>query len=396
MSDRPRIYLDNAATSWPKPESVYAAIDGYQRHLGAPAGRSAYQEANEVERLIDRTRRLLADTIHAESPQSIIFTSNGTDSLNLALHGLLRSGDHVVTSVVEHNSVLRPLRHLEQHRDVTVSRIGCDGCGRIDPDEIRAAIRPTTRLIALIHASNVTGALQPVEAIGQIARQHELLLLVDAAQSVGHVPVDVRSIQADLLAAPGHKALMGPLGIGWLYVGPRARPHLTPVRQGGTGTQSESDIQPDSLPDRYESGNHNVPAIVGLGAGLEFLEQRGIPALRQHEQTLTDRLLDGLQNIPGIRVYGPTDRDQRLGVVGITVDGWPPQELATVLDTAYRVQVRAGFQCAPLLHRALGTAARGGMLRLSLGAWNTTEHIDTALEALTDLAAEPMEGSAAE
>ncbi len=390
MSDRPRVYLDNAATSWPKPESVYAAIDRYQRQLGAPAGRSAYQEANEVERMIDRTRRLLAETIHAETPQRMIFTSNGTDALNLALHGLLRPGDHVVTSVVEHNSMLRPLRHLEQHADVQVSRIGCDGRGIVDPDEIRTAIRPTTRLIALIHASNVTGALQPIEAIGQIARQHELLLLVDAAQSVGHVPVDVRAMQADLLAAPGHKALMGPLGNGFLYVGPRAQQHLVPVRQGGTGTQSESDVQPDSLPDRYESGNHNVPAIVGLGAGLEFVRQRGIEALRQHEQALTDRLRDGLQSIAGLRVYGPTDRNDRVGVVGITVDGWPPQELATVLDTAYRVQVRAGFQCAPLLHRALGTAQQGGTLRLSLGAWNTTEHIDSAIEALTDLAAETM------
>lgn len=390
MSERPRVYLDNAATSWPKPESVYAAIDKYQRDLGAPAGRSAYQEANEVERLIDQTRRLLAELIHAESPRRIIFTSNGTDSLNLALHGLLRPGDHVVISVVEHNSVLRPLRYLEQHRQVQVSRIGCDGCGRIDPDQIRAAIRPNTRLIALIHASNVTGTLQPIEAIGRIARQHQVLLLVDAAQSVGHVPVDIRALQADLLAAPGHKALLGPLGIGWLYVGPQAEPHLVPVRQGGTGTQSESDVQPDSLPDRYESGNHNVPAIVGLGAGLEFVRQRSLQALRQHEQTLTDRLLDGLQQIAGIRVYGPSDRDDRLGVVGITVDGWPPQELATVLDTVYRIQVRAGFQCAPLLHRALGTASQGGTLRLSLGAWNTAEHIDSAIEALTELAAEPL------
>jgi cysteine desulfurase / selenocysteine lyase len=387
MPGEQRIYLDNAATSWPKPESVYAAIDWYQRQLGAAAGRSAYQEANEVERLIGETRRRLAELIGAQQSRQVVFTSNGTDSLNLALHGLLRPGDHVVTSVVEHNSVLRPLRHLQQTRDVQVTRVGCDARGVIDPDEVRTALRPSTRLIALIHASNVTGALQPVEQVGQIARQAEILLLVDAAQSVGHVPVDVRALGADLLAAPGHKALLGPLGMGFLYVGPGVEQHLLPIRQGGTGTQSERDIQPDSLPDRYESGNHNVPGIIGLGAGLAYVQQQGIEALRRHEQTLTGRLLAGLRDTRRVTVHGP---DDRVGVVGITVDGWEPQELATALDTICRIQVRAGFQCAPLLHRALGTANRGGTVRFSLGAFNTEEHIDAALQAITELAAAPM------
>jgi cysteine desulfurase family protein len=390
MPDGQRIYLDNAATSWPKPESVYAAIDHYQRQLGAPSGRSAYHEANEVERLIEQTRRGLADLIGAPQPHCVLFTSNGTDSLNQALHGLLQPGDHVVTSVVEHNSVLRPLRYLQQTRDVQITRVGCDGRGVIDPDDVQSAIQPTTRLIALIHASNVTGALQPIEAVGRIARQREILLLVDAAQSLGYVPVDVRALGADLLAAPGHKALLGPLGTGLLYVAPGVERHLSPLRQGGTGTQSEQDVQPDSLPDRYESGNHNVPGILGLGAGVAYLQQQGIDTLRRHEQMLTAQLLAGLRALTGVTVYGPSELEQRVGVVGITVDGWEPQSLATALDTAFRVQVRAGFQCAPLMHRALGTASGGGTIRFSLGALNTTEHIDAAVQAVAELAAAAM------
>jgi cysteine desulfurase family protein len=332
----------------------------------------------------------LAETIGAEEPRRIVFTGNATDALNLALHGLLRPGDHVVTSVVEHNSVLRPLRYLEQIREVQVTRVGCDRQGVIDPDEILAALRPATRLIALIHASNVTGALQPVEHVARIAKQREILLLVDAAQSLGHVPIDVRTLGADLLAAPGHKALLGPLGAGFLYIAPGVEQHLSPVRQGGTGTQSENDMQPDSLPDRYESGNHNVPGIVGLGAGLAFVRQQGIDALRRHELSLTEQLLAGLRDLPGVTVYGPSDPAHRVGVVGVTVAGWEPQDLATALDTACRVQVRAGFQCAPLLHRALGTAPRGGTVRFSLGAFNTQQHIEAAVQALTELAATPV------
>jgi cysteine desulfurase / selenocysteine lyase len=390
MPDEPRIYLDNAATSWPKPESVYEAVDRYQRHLGVAAGRSAYREANEVERMIEQTRRQLAAWIGAPQPQRIIFTCNGTDSLNLALHGLLRPGDHVVSSVVEHNSVLRPLRHLEQTRDVRVTRVACDAQGVVDPDDVQAAIRPATRLITLIHASNVTGALQPIEQVAQIAKNHQVLLLVDGAQSVGHLPVDVQSLGADLLAAPGHKALLGPLGTGFLYVGPGVEPILLPVRQGGTGTQSEQDLQPDSLPDRYEVGNHNVPGILGLGAGLAFLQQQGIETLRHHEQSLTERLLDGLRELPGVTLHGPTDLERRVGVVSVTVDGWEPQELAMTLDTACRIQARAGFQCAPLLHRAIGTASRGGTVRFSLGVFNTQQHVDAAVRAVSELAAAAM------
>ena len=218
----------------------------------------------EVERLVAAARLRVAQLLRAEEPARVIFAHNGTDALNLALHGLLRPGDHVLTSVVEHNSVLRPLRYLEEHRGLSVTRVPCDGQGFVDPDSFRRAIGPRTRLIALIHASNVTGAVQPVAEVGRIAREHGLLYLVDAAQSLGHIPVDVRELGAHLVAAAGHKGLLGPLGVGVLYVAPGIEQQLEPVRQGGTGTQSQADRQPETLPDRYESGNHNVPAIVGL------------------------------------------------------------------------------------------------------------------------------------
>ena len=384
---RRRIYLDNAATSWPKPESVYAIVDRSLRELGAPAGRSAYREANEVERLVTDARKRLADLLGADGPSRVVFTCNCTDSLNLALHGLLREGDHVITTVVEHNSVLRPLRYLERAMGLRVTRVGCDREGFVDPDAIAAAIAPDTRLIALIHASNVTGALQPVEEVGRLAREHGVFYLVDAAQSVGHVPIDVRQIGAHLLAGPGHKGLMGPLGIGFLCIEPGVEDHLRPVRQGGTGTQSASDDQPATMPDKYEPGNHNVPAILGLGAGVAYIAERGMDALRRHDQELTGLLLEGLTSIDGVLVHGPRRLDRRVGVVSITIDGHQPQEVAMMLDAAYAIQVRAGLHCAPRMHEALGTRAGGGTVRFSLGAFNTREDIEAALEAVREIAA---------
>jgi cysteine desulfurase family protein len=387
MPQPARIYLDNAATSWPKPESVYAAVDRYQRHLGAPAGRSSYREAVEVERLVADARRRAADLLHAEEPCRVVFAANATDALNLALHGAVQPGDHVITSVAEHNSVLRPLRFLEENRGIAVSRVACDGQGFVDPDDIRRALRPETRLIALIHASNVTGAIQPVAEVGRIAREHGLLYLVDAAQSLGHVELDVRQIGAHLLAAAGHKGLLGPLGVGLLYIAPGVEARLEPLRQGGTGTRSDEDRQPPSLPDRYEAGNHNVPGIVGLGAGLTFLAERGVARIRQHQMQLTARLLEGLRVIAGVTLFGPADLARRLGVVSMTVRGYDSQELAVLLDAAYHIQTRAGLHCAPRMHQALGTAAAGGTVRFSPGAFNTLEEMDAAIQAVGEILA---------
>jgi len=382
MSDR--IYLDNAATSWPKPEAVYRAVDDYQRRIGAPAGRSGYAEAAEAERIVVSCRKKIAALLGAADPSRIIFTQNGTDSLNLALHGLLRSGDHVVTTVCEHNSVLRPLSFLGE-RGVAATYVTCDGQGYVDPDAVRKAITPQTRLIALIHASNVTGAIQPVAAVGRIAADHGVFYLVDAAQSLGHVPIDVTSIGCHLLAAPGHKGLLGPLGTGLFYLAPGLEQHVLPTRQGGTGTRSDEDRQPDTLPDRYESGNLNVPGIVGLEAGISYVTQLNQQAAQNQGRAFIERLLSRLTGNSRVRLYGPRSGDNRLGVVSLNIVDYDPQELAALLDSQWSIQARAGLHCAPRMHAALKTTPRG-TLRLSVGHFTNEAQIDAALAAILEIA----------
>jgi cysteine desulfurase family protein len=381
----PRIYLDNAATSWPKPESVYQAVDDHQRRLGAPAGRGAYAEAAETERIVGACRKKIAQLIGASDLSRIIFTQNGTDSLNLAIHGWLREGDHVVTTVCEHNSVLRPLRFLTEHRKVTTTYVGCDAQGFIDPDDMRRAIQPNTRLIALIHASNVTGAIQPVEEVGRIAAEQDIAYLVDAAQTLGHVTVDVQRIGCQMLAAPGHKGLLGPLGTGILYIAPGVEDRLLSIRQGGTGTRSDEDIQPSSLPDRYESGNLNVPGIVGLNSGVSLAASQGIDRELSHGRQLLGRLLAEIREIGGVELYGPPMCQQRVGVISLNLAGYDPQELASLLDAQWSIQARAGLHCAPRMHAALGTTPNG-TLRLSVGMFNTLEQIDRVIAALREVA----------
>jgi len=386
-----RIYLDNAATSWPKPEAVYAAVDYYQRELGATTARGAYREAEEVERRVWLTRRRLADFLGADDPARIIFTANGTESLNLAIHGLVRPGDHVVTSVVDHNSVLRPLRFLAERQAVQVDYVPCDGDGLIDPQSVERMLRPNTRLIALVHASNVTGALQPIEEVGRLAAEHGVFYLVDAAQSLGHLPLDVTRIGAQALAAPGHKGLLGPSGLGVLYIAPGCETSLLPLRQGGTGTRSEEDRQPDTLPDKYEPGNLNVPAVLGLGEGIAFLEQQGLEQVAQHGRALTTRLLEGLAEIDGVTIYGPRDPRRQVGVVSVSLAGFDPRTVAAMLDSTHRIQVRAGIQCAPLMHQALGTTELGGTVRLSTSVFTTEQDIDAAVDAVATIASSRVE-----
>lgn len=381
-----RIYLDNAATSWPKPESVWAAVEDYQRRLGAPAGRGVYREAIETERLVADARRRVAELLSAAAQQPPIFTHGCTAALNLALLGALKPGDHVVTTVVEHNSVLRPLRYLAESRDVTVTYVGCGAEGIIDPADIQAAITPRTRMIVLNHVSNVTGAIQPAEAVGQIAAEHEVLFLLDAAQSLGHMPLSLSETRASLIAAPGHKGLLGPLGIGVLLMAAGLDQQLAPLCFGGTGTRSEDDHQPASLPDRYESGTHNVPGILGLGAGVTYIQKTGLASVRKHVHALTTQLLAGLSEIPGVTIYGPRHADRQLGVVSMTIKGYDPHEAATTLDAAYGIQARPGIQCAPRMHEALGTLRSGGTLRFSLSLMNSPEQIDAAIRAVAEVA----------
>ncbi len=383
---RERIYFDQAATSWPKPEAVYQAVDRYQRTVGASAGRGAYAEAQQAERLVEAARRSVARLLKIEDARRIVFTLNGTDSLNLALHGVLSTGGHVITTLAEHNSVLRPLKTLEVAGRVTVSRVGLGPSGLVDPEDIRRAMTGETRLIVMTHASNVTGALQPAAEVGRLARQAGALFLLDAAQTLGEVPMDVEQLGVDLLAAPGHKGLLGPLGTGVLYLRPGVEQQVASLRQGGTGSRSDQDWQPELLPDKFESGNLNVPGIAGLGAGADWLLERGVDLVRQHGLALLGRLWARLGEIGGITVFGPTDLQQRVPLVSLTLAGIDPQELAAVLDSSYRIQGRAGLHCAPLMHRHLGTLQRGGTLRLSLGPMNTLEQVEQVAEALDDIA----------
>ncbi len=381
----PRIYLDNAATSWPKPPEVIRAVEQYLRENGAPAGRGAYREALDVESLVQTTRVQTARLIGGPQPESLIFTANGTDSLNQAIHGVLRPGDHVVTTAAEHNSVLRPLEFLRHHRQITFDIVPVDQDGWVDPDAIASAIRPETRLVAVTHASNVTGVVQPVEEIGRIARSHEVLFLIDAAQSIGHLPIDVGSLHVDLLAASAHKGLLGILGLGILYVRPGLESMLLPLRQGGTGTRSDQVEQPDSMPDRYESGNLNVPGIVALHAALSFHES----APSRSSLSLAEKLVEGLRDLEGVRVVGRNADRPHVEVVSVVVQDWQPADVAAVLDARFGIQVRAGFHCAPLIHDALATESIGGTLRFSFGPFNTEADVLVTLEAMKQLATCP-------
>lgn len=383
-----RIYLDNAATSWPKPESVYHAVDQYQRFCGAAAGRGSYRAAAEANRLVSTARRDLARLLGVADANRIIFTLNCTDALHLALGGILRPGDHVISTVIEHNSVLRPLRQLEQAGKIQFDLAPCNEFGIVDPAAITQLMRPSTRLVVVSHASNVTGAIQPVEDICAVARQAGAFVLVDAAQSCGHLPLAFAKMGAHLVATSGHKGLLGPLGTGLLYVAPGVEEHLVTVRTGGTGTNSETDLQPGDLPHKYESGNLNVPGIVGLGAATQFLQTKSIRAAREHELALLARLLPALRAFPGVSTLGPTEIEARVGLVSVQIAGYDPQEVSALLDAAHGIETRAGLHCAPRMHAALGTLATGGTLRISLGHFTTTDEVDTLIAALAELAAD--------
>jgi cysteine desulfurase family protein len=381
-----RIYLDNAATSYPKPDAVNVAVDHYDRQVGAAVGRGAYRAAIEATATVQRCRKRIADLLRAESPERIVFTFNCTDSLNLALHGLLGTGDHAITSVIDHNSVQRPLTAISRRAGIDVTRIGADATGLVDPGDVKRALRPQTKLITLIHASNVTGTIQPIAEVGQMARAAGALFLLDAAQTAGHLPIDLGTLPVDLLACPGHKGLLGPLGTGVLYLRPGVEGRLASFRQGGTGTQSENDVQPESLPDKYESGNHNAPGLAGLEAAAAWLLERGVESVHRHSQNLVRQLRAGLDGIPGVRLFGPKSAEACVGVVSLAIEGFDPQDVAAILDQKFGIECRAGLHCAPGVHRAIGTFDAGGTVRLSVGPFTTADDIAAAIAAVQQIA----------
>ena len=375
------IYLDNAATSFPKPKRVIDAVTRYLTEIGGNPGRAAHAPAREASGLIERTRRLLASLLGKVDPSRIIFTPSATVALNLAIKGLLKSSDHVLTTSMEHNSVLRPLNGLAE-LGVTHSLIPCSSSGELDPADILPLIQPHTRLIVLVHASNVTGNLMPVGEVGKVARERGILLLVDAAQTMGKMAIDPEKLLVDLLAGPGHKGLLGPMGTGFLYVTPGLE--LEPLWEGGTGTHSESLKQPETWPERFESGTCNAPGLAGLAEGIAEVQQLGFAAIAAHEQRLVEILLDGLSQFPGIIVYGPKDHRFCTGTLAFNVQELDCSEVAHILDTAYSIAVRSGLHCAPAAHRTIGTFPHGAV-RVSVGPYNTEEEIHTFLKAVSKI-----------
>lgn len=376
------IYLDNAATSFPKPEGVYAAMDRFARHSLANPGRSGHRMALESEHALADARHRFNRFFNGRGPERWAFALNCTDALNMAFKGVLNDGDHVITTDLEHNSVSRPLVALAEAKRITLTRVPADSGGTIDPGAFRAAITPKTRLVAMTHASNVLGTVQPVAEVGRVAREHDLLFLVDAAQSAGVVPIDVQATCIDLLALPGHKSLFGPTGTGVLYVGPRAS--VRPWREGGTGGDSLTPTQPTDFPHHLEGGTPNVLGVVGLVAGLDFVEQRGVEAIRRHEVELCDRLRNALAELPGFEVFGHADPARRVGTLSFRCEALPAPELAGALDQSFNVAVRPGLHCAPYVHKALGTAP-DGLVRVSPGPFNTEADIDHLADALAQI-----------
>jgi cysteine desulfurase family protein len=372
-------YLDNAATSFPKPTAVYDVMDQLARGgLGNP-GRSGHLFARSSEQVVQETRARLARLIQARDPNRVILTLNGTDSLNIAIKGLLRKGDHVVTGTLEHNSVLRP---LEGH-GVETTRIPFDQEGYYRPDAIASAIRPDTRLVLLTHASNVLGTVQPVEAIGGLCQERGVLFGLDAAQSVGSVPLDVSSMPIDFVAAPGHKALFGPMGTGFLYVGPGVE--IAPWREGGTGGGSESTTQPSLLPARLEAGTPNVPGLAGLLEGIKFVESLGLAEIADRERRWREGLIEGLRSIQKVMLL-PTGRpDAGVPIVSFRVEGYSSQEVVGILDSVFEVAVRGGLHCAPLVHQQCGTLPDGA-IRASGSALSGRGDVEHLVEAIREIA----------
>ena len=381
------IYFDNAATSWPKPPGVAEAMVRFLNNVGANPGRSAHRLAVEAGRIVYNAREAVAELFNAPDPLRVVFGSNATEALNLALRGLLRPGDHVITSSMEHNSVMRPLRALER-QGVEVTVVQCSPAGFLNPSDVEAAIRLNTAMIALNHASNVVGTLLPVAEVGRIARRHGLLLLVDAAQTGGAYPIDVQAEFVDLLAFTGHKSLYGPMGTGGLIVGERVNvDRLEPLKRGGTGSRSEYEEQPDFLPDLCESGTLNVVGLAGLEAGIRWVLKRGVDAIRAYEVELAQWLIAGLRDIPGVTIYGGLDANRQTATVSFNVIGMEPSEVGFRLDEEHGIMCRVGLHCAPAAHKTMGTFPAGAV-RFGLGVFNTLEEINAALAAVESLAQE--------
>ncbi|MHB8834529.1 MAG: aminotransferase class V-fold PLP-dependent enzyme [Candidatus Methylomirabilia bacterium] len=387
---RKLIYLDNGATSFPKPPAVAAAVSHFLLKVGGSPGRSGHRLSQEAARVVFACREAVAGLIGAPDSKRVVFGLNATQGLNTAIYGTLRQGDRVVTTSMEHNSVMRPLRDLEHRGVIELHVVTCDDTGRLDPHVLEEAVRSRRpRLVAAVHASNVTGSIIPLREIGGICRAAGALLLVDAAQSAGALPIDVEADRVDLLAFTGHKSLFGPQGTGGLWAREGIDPE--PLARGGTGSNSELEEQPEFWPDRLESGTQNAVGLAGLLAGLQYIAAEGVAAIHTREEALVRRLLAGLEEIPGLHTHGPDHAEERTPVVSVTFDGLFPSEAGFLLEEGFNVLTRVGLHCAPAAHRTIGTYPQG-TVRFSPGYFTTINDIDTAIEGCRYLAAKKTGG----
>lgn len=379
-------YFDNAATSWPKPENVYQFMMDFYRSVGVNPGRSGFDLAIEAGSLVDGLRRRLVRFFGGDedAPERLCFGYNATDALNLIIQGLLCEGDHVVTTNVEHNSVIRPINHLVRDRGVEATFLRFDGAGFVDPDEVAKAIRPNTKLVIVNHGSNVIGAVQPVAEIGRLCREFGVTFAIDTSQTAGVIPINMKEMNVDVLAFTGHKSLMGCTGIGGLCV--RKHVHLQQTRSGGTGVNSLHPYHLEEYPWRMEFGTPNVIGVASLWAGQDWLDENGIENIHAHEMKLTKRLVEGLRDIEGVRLYCADSLQNHLSTVMINVDGMEAAEVGTRLDMQHNVATRTGLHCAPLVHQQLGTAGIHGGVRFSVGAFNTEEQVEIALRGVAETA----------
>jgi len=405
------IYFDNAATSFPKPPAVAEAISRFIAEDAANPGRAGHRMAVKAEQMLDDVRLKLTRLFDGESHERMIFAMNGTDALNMGIKGVLPAlsngrTPHVITTVLEHNSVSRPLQALADEHAISLTRVDCDDDGFVSPDDIRKAIESNTKLIVVTHASNVLGTIQDIEAIGRLAREHDLLLLVDAAQTAGVEPVSIRKANIDLLAFPGHKSLLGPTGIGALYVGPRcpepaeavAATHepghlnekitraarLRPWREGGTGGDSSTPTQPALYPYYLEGGTPNTVGVAGLSAGIDYVIDRGLDAIRRHEQQMVQAIIDRFADDDRVTVYGVADAGKRVGAISLNLEGYDAPDVGSILDDSFDIAVRPGLHCAPYIHRRLGTFPDGAV-RISPGAFNTDADLEALFEAFDQI-----------
>lgn len=374
------IYFDNAATSWPKPPETVTAIQNYLLNIGGSPGRSGHRLSIEAARLVFDTREKLAQLFNVSDPLRIILTRNATEGLNIAIFGFLKPGDHVITSGMEHNSVMRPLRAMEA-RGVGITVVPCAIDGLIDPGDIVKAIKNNTKAIYMTNASNVTGTVMPVSDIGRIAREHGLVLCVDAAQTAGCYPIDVEEMNIDLLAFTGHKALFGPSGTGGLYIREGLEKRIEPICVGGTGSRSEVEEQPDFMPDRFEAGTPNTAGISGLRAGIEFILDKGVAHIKGREEKLMNLFIKGISDFPRVKLYGQKSVEQRTPAVSFNIDGMDSATVSLELDEKFGIMSRSGLHCAPAAHKTIGTYPTG-TIRFSFSYFNTEEQVTASIVAL--------------